>query len=231
MKRFYETVAVGRDDGMFAVLLDGKPVRTPLGAAQRAPTAALAEALAAEWRDQGETIDPHKFRFRDLTDYAIDIVENDRDGQIAKLLAFLETDTLCYRADPDDALFRRQNTVWKPILDAFEARYDVRLTHISGIMHRPQPARSIARIGEELNALDPFELAGLFTLTSLASSLVIGMRALAPDADRASLWHAANLEEDWQNEHWGTDAEAATVRERRTDEFGHAFRFIRLLKD
>ncbi|MGB3738532.1 MAG: ATP12 family protein [Pontixanthobacter sp.] len=230
MKRFYTSVTVDDAGGSHTVLLDGKAVRTPLGARQSVPTSSLAEALAAEWRDQSEAIDLRKFRMRDHADYAIDIVQTDRAGQIDKLLAFLETDTLCYRADPDEALFARQEAMWEPILTAFELREDVRQTRISGVMHRPQPPRTLDRIGQRLARLDSFRLAGLFTLTSLASSLTVGLSALDPDADDDALWAATNLEEDWQIEQWGVDADAAAVRDIRHRDFNDAAAFLRLLE-
>ncbi|RME68838.1 MAG: ATPase, partial [Alphaproteobacteria bacterium] len=42
MKRFYDTVAVQRTDGGYAIVLDGKPLRTPA----RRPLHVAARALA-----------------------------------------------------------------------------------------------------------------------------------------------------------------------------------------
>ena len=71
MKRFYKDVSVEPADGGFRVTLDDRPIRTQGGAAQVVPTRALAEAMAEEWRTQGEEIDPKGFALRDLADYAI----------------------------------------------------------------------------------------------------------------------------------------------------------------
>ena len=58
-KRFYKKVALKDEDGGGAsLLLDGKAVRTPGKALLLLRTRALAEAIAAEWRGQGERIDP-----------------------------------------------------------------------------------------------------------------------------------------------------------------------------
>ncbi len=67
-------------------------------------------------------------------------------------------------------------------------------------------------------------------LTSLAASLVIGLAAIAPGADAGRLWSAANLEEDWQAELWGRDAEAESRRKTRFDAFSMAMRFAALAK-
>ncbi len=230
MKRFYTEVSVAAADGGWRVVLDGRPIRTAGGAAQIVPTRALAEALAAEWREQGETIDPAGFPYRDLADYAIDRVAADPAATIATLLPFAETDTLCYRAGPDDPLHARQDEAWEPLLAAAEARHGVRFARLSGILHRPQPAATLARLDEGLSAFDAFTLAAARTLASLAGSLTIALAGLEGDAVADDLWAAANLEEDWQAARWGWDGEALTRRDRRAGDFAAAMRFARLAR-
>jgi len=231
MKRFYKQAAATEANKGWRVELDGRPIKTALGNAQIVPTAGLAETLAREWDKQGEKIDPALFHKRDLADFAIDMVETDREGTKAKLLAFLETDTLCYRGDPDEPIYRRQKEIWEPIICRFEQRAGVTLERISGIMHRPQPEATLATLGDRLDELDPFALTALLTMTSLAASLVIGLSALESDAEVEALWNAANLEEDWQIEQWGEDAEAVAVRAKRKNDFLNARDFLQLASD
>lgn len=228
MKRFYREAAAQQQAGGWQVMLDGRGVKTQGGRAQLVPTHVLAEAMAAEWAGQGEEIDPAGFILRDLADMAIDVIAADRAGTIATLLRYAETDTLCYRADPGDALLERQSEVWEPLLAAAEARWDVHFERISGVIHRPQPAETLRRLKSVLAAQDDFALSALTTLTSLAASLVTGLAALDPAADPAALWDAANLEEDWQADLWGRDAEAEVRRTRRAAAFAAAARFARL---
>ena len=122
MKRFWKDVAVEPYESGYRITLDGRPIRTQGGKPQAVPSRELAEAMAGEWRAQGDEVDPQAFPLRDLADFAIDHVATDRPGTIAKLLAYAETDTLCYRADPDEPLYRRQREVWEPLVAAFEAR-------------------------------------------------------------------------------------------------------------
>lgn len=230
MKRFYKAVTVAVDGGGFRVMLDGRPLRTVGGRAQIVPSAPLAEALAAEWSAQGEEIDPAGFVFRDLADYAIDVVSHGKAAVAEELVPYAETDTLCYRAEPDEALGIRQRAVWDPLLTAAEARWDVRFVRVAGVMHRPQPPETLARLREELAARDGFTLAALKTTTSLAASLVLGLMAVEADAEIDALWDAANLEEDWQAELWGKDAEAEARRARRHAAFAAAARFAVLAR-
>ncbi|MFA7602880.1 MAG: ATP12 family protein [Novosphingobium sp.] len=231
MKRFYKQVAVSPGDGGWRVLLDGRGIRTVGGQPQVLPTRALAEALAEEWADQGEEIDAAGFVLRDLADYATDVIAADRADAIRGLVAYAGTDTLCYRAEPDEPLRERQEDVWEPLLHAAEQRWDIHFERIDGIMHRPQPAATLARMEAVLGAESDHALAALNTLTSLAASLVIALAALSPDAEAEALWTAANLEEDWQASLWGKDPEAEARRARRFATFAAAMRFARLARE
>lgn len=228
MKRFYKDVTVARTDIGWTVQLDGRPIKTQGGKPQVLPTETLAEMLAAEWRSQGETIDPSTFRFRDMADYALDVVASDPEPVVEKLLGYAETDTLCYRADPEEPLYRRQQEMWEPLLTAFEAREGVTLHRVSGVLHRPQAEASLARLRERLASLGAFELAALEQLTSLAASLCIGLGALEKDADTEGLWAAANLEEEWQADLWGREEEAEERRAKRKRDFLAAVEFAQV---
>lgn len=230
MKRFYQDVSIEPADGGFRVTLDGRPLRTQGGGAQILPSRPLAEALAEEWRAQGEEIEPRSFVLRDLTDYAIDRIAPDRAASAARLLPFAETDTLCYRAHPDEPLFSRQQEVWEPLVQAVEARHGVRLERISGVIHRAQPPETLAKLRELLEDLDPFTLAALETLASLAASLTVALGAVEEGADPDALFAAANCEQDWQAELWGWDSAAASDRALRLETFRQAVRFARLAR-
>jgi len=230
MKRFYKQVATAARDGAWQVLLDDRGVKTVGGRMQLVPTPALADALAAEWAGQGEEIDPAGFILRDMADYAIDVVAPDRAQVVRELLPYGETDTLCYRAEAGDSLRREQDLMWEPLLAGVEARLGVRFERISGIIHRPQPPETLARLDEVLAGMDAFALAALRNLAGLAASLVIGLAALKPAAPAEELWTAANLEEDWQAERWGRDPEAEARRVRRREAFLAALRFAELAR-
>ena len=230
MKRFYKEAAASAEGAGWRVLLDGRAVKTQGGRAQVVPTEPLAKALAAEWAGQGEEIDPARLILRDLADYAIDVIAADRAAVRADLLRYAETDTLCYRAEPDEPSHARQLELWEPLLLAAEARWAVEFERIAGIIHRPQPAATLAQLEAVLAPQDDFTLAALVTLTTLSASLVIGLGALEPDADLALLWRASELEADWQVEQWGKDDEAELRAVRRFAAFSAAARFAELVR-
>lgn len=230
MKRFWKDVGVSEAEGGFSVTLDGRALKSQGKRAQVVPYRALAEALAAEWAAQGEEIDPAGFMLRDLADMAIDVIAEDRAGSIAGLLRYAETDTLCYRAEPDEPLHARQIELWEPLLSAAEARWDVHFERVSGVIHRPQAPATLARLKAVLEAKDTFALSALATLTPLSASLVIGLAALEEEADALQLWTAAELEEEWQAELWGREEEAELRRAKRFAAFSAAMQFARLAR-
>lgn len=230
MKRFYKEAAVAPDGAGWRVLLDGRPVRTVGGGAQIVPSEALAQALAAEWAGQGDEIDPAAFVFRDMADYAIDVVGRDREGTIRDLLPYGETDTLCYREDAGHPLRREQDLLWEPILSAAERRWGIVFERIGSVLHQPHPAGTMAALKALLSGHDAFALAALRALAGLAASLIIALAALEDGADVEALWIAANLEEDWQAERWGRDGEAEERRALRREAFRAAARFVKLAR-
>jgi chaperone required for assembly of F1-ATPase len=229
MKRFWKDATVEDTGSGWRVLLDGRPIRTQAtGAPQLVPTRPMAELLAAEWAAQGPEIDADAFPLRDMADYAIDMVAGAKAATIDKLLRYAETDTLCYRADPDEPLWKRQHSVWEPLVTAFEAREGVRLERVSGVLPRPLRADTLAALRARLEGLDPFTLAALEAMTSLSASLCVGLSALDPAVDPESLWAAAELEETWQVELWGSDALAEERRAKRKRDFLRATGFARV---
>nr|WP_315380926.1 ATP12 family protein [uncultured Sphingomonas sp.] len=225
MKRFWKTVTIV--DG--AIALDGRPVRTPARAALTLPTPQLAEAVAEEWRSVGEEIDPRAMPLTGLANAAIDQIAPNPAPFAADLARYGESDLLCYRAELPEPLVERQAAQWDPLLDWARARYDVHFETTAGVMHRPQPPATIARLQEVVAALDPFRLAALSPLVTISGSLVAALALLEGAVDPQTIWRAAQLDEDWQAEQWGEDPLAVRAREVRQADFDAGVRFLSLL--
>lgn len=226
MKRFYRH-AEAAEDG--AIRLDGKPVRTPARKALVLPTQALAEAVAAEWNAQGETIDPRSMPLTGLANAAIDRIAPDKDAFARGLAAYGESDLLCYRAETPPRLVERQATLWDPILAWARRRYDVDFEVASGIVHKPQPQATVDRLASAVLARATFELAALSPLVTISGSLVIALALAEGGIDLESAWAAAVLDEHWQADQWGADAEAERSLAARRAEFDAACHFLALL--
>jgi chaperone required for assembly of F1-ATPase len=225
VKRFYSDVVLA--DG--AILLDGRAVKTPARRPLALPASALAEAVAEEWRAQGEEIDPRSMPLTGLANAAIDRVAPDPQGFARPLAAYAETDLLCYRADAPDELVARQAAEWDGPLDWARARYDVHFTITHGIVHTAQPPATVARLSDALGAYSAFPLTALSPLVTIGGSLVVAL-ALAEGAiadDRA--FDLTHLDELWQAERWGEDQLAHDTRAARRADFRAAARFLSLL--
>jgi chaperone required for assembly of F1-ATPase len=228
MKRFWQTASVGAGG---AVLLDARPVRTPGRVPLALPTQALAEAVAAEWNAVGETLDPRAMPLTGLANAAIDRIAPDPASFVRDVARYGESDLLCYRADAPAELMALEAAAWDPLLGWAQARYDVHFTVASGIVHRPQPPATLARLHEAVAAHGPFALAALSSLVTTTGSLVIAL-ALAEGAVEAdAAWAAADLDAAWQRARWGEDALAAAALAERRAAYDAAVRFLTLQQD
>lgn len=225
MKRFYKSVTVADTPEGFEIRLDDRPVKTPARLALRLPTRALADAVAAEWEAQGETIDPRAMPLTGLANAAIDRVAPDPGRFARDIAAYAETDLLCYRADEPPGLVARQTAEWDPLLDWARRRYDVHFEIVTGIMHRPQPAATVTRLSEAAAARDAFALAALSPLTTIGGSLVAALAVAEGAVGAEDAFAATHLEELWQAEQWGEDALAREARDARRADFLAAARF------
>ena len=226
MRRFYKDVAIV--DG--AILLDGRPVKTPARASLALPTPALAEAVAGEWRRQGEEIEPRNMPLTGLSNAAIDRVARDPAAFARPLADYAESDLLCYRAEAPAELVVRQAEAWNPLLDWARTRFDIAFVVTSGIVHAPQPPATVARLSEALLARDAFGLAAMSPLITIGGSLVTAL-ALAEDAiDADRAFDVTHLDELWQAERWGEDRLALEARASRRRDFMAAAELLDLLR-
>jgi chaperone required for assembly of F1-ATPase len=224
VKRFYAEVSVA--DG--TILLDGRSVKTPARAPLALPFPKLAEAIADEWRVQGDEIDPRAMPMTGLANAAIDRVATDPAAFAHPLAAYAETDLLCYRAESPPELIAEEAAAWDPVLDWARGRYDVHFTVTAGVVHAAQPQATVIRLAEALRALPPFPLAAMSPLVTIGGSLVAAL-AVAEDAvDAGAAFELTHLDELWQARMWGEDALAAAAREARRHDFLDAARFLKL---
>ena len=226
MKRFWKKVEV-QGDGGYRVTLDGRPLKTPAKAAMVLPTRPLAEMVAAEWEAVEGAVDPSLMPATRMANAAIDKVSHQFSEVADMLAAYGDSDLLCYRATAPEALVDQQVKKWDPLLDWAAAEYGARLTPVSGIIHRAQDEAALARLREEVHALDPFQLAAFHDLVAISGSLVIALAATKSLLELDELWSRSVLDELWQERQWGKDDEALALRTRKRNDFFHAAAFFR----
>jgi chaperone required for assembly of F1-ATPase len=229
VKRFWKDVTVSAEGAGFAILLDGRPVKTPARASLAVPTEALAEAVAEEWRSVDGTIDPRAMPLTGLANAAIDRVAPDRAVFAAGLARYAEADLTCYRATGPSPLVRVQETAWDALLGWARRRYDVDFATTQGVTHVAQPPATTEQLSHAAEALDAFHLAGLSPLVTIGGSLVAALALLERAITPLQAWDAVSIDERWQIEQWGADDEAEKAIEDRRRDFLAAAQFLELL--
>ena len=222
--RFYRDVQVGKAGEMgeagegFAILLDGKPVRTPARRLLAAPARELAQAIAAEWQAQADVIDPARMPLTRLSNAIIDGVTAAPQPVKAEIEKYLATDLLLYRASGPEGLLARQAQFWDPVLEWAREALGARFQCAAGVTHVAQPAAAIAAAagaipGAEDQTRELWRLGALNAVTTLTGSALLALALDAGRIDVDTAWAAAHVDEDWNMEFWGRDELALARRD------------------
>jgi chaperone required for assembly of F1-ATPase len=230
MKRFYKDAAVVALDRGFGVTLDDKPLRTPGKAPLALPSRALAEAIAEEWRGQGAEIAPEALPLTRLASTAIDLVAARRAEVVAEVARYAGTDLICYRAGHPPELASRQHEAWQPLIDWALLRFDAPLEVTAGVIPVAQPAATLRAFAAAVEAYPPLELAALHLATAACGSLVVALALIEGRLDSDAAFAAAQLDETYEIELWGEDAEQTRRRAALKDDIALARRFIDLAR-
>ncbi|MCW6507195.1 ATP12 family chaperone protein [Lichenifustis flavocetrariae] len=234
-KRFYKAAAIGPAGDGFALLLDGRPAKTPARNPVILPNEAAAQAVANEWEGVQGTIDPRVMPMTRLVNSVIDGVSHTQAGVMEEVLRYGGTDLLVYRAAEPDELVRAQQAAWDPIIAWSRQSLGVDFVIGQGVMFIPQRPESLDRLGDALRALvtdprtAPFRLGAIHVMTTLTGSLLLALAIAAGLLHAEEAWRAAHIDEDHQIARWGADQEAADRRARRWTEMETAARLDRLV--
>lgn len=235
MKRFWDDVTVAAEPDGYRLLLDERPMHLSDGGVLRVRAPQLAEAIVEEWQTAGGG-KGGDMSFADtpltrLAGTAQQRIAPDPAPVVDAIARYGETDLLCYRADAPDALVQRQARAWQPWLDWVALTYDAPLRVTAGVGHVRQHRDSIRALRGAVAALDVDALAGLGIAVPALGSLVLGL-ALAAGALDAVAAHALGcLDELYQAELWGEDAEAAARRNSIARDVTLAARYIALTRE
>jgi chaperone required for assembly of F1-ATPase len=228
-KRFYTAAAVSETGGGFAITLDGKPIRTPSGRQVVVPNREIADAIASEWNAQAETIDPLTMP---LTRFANSVIEGvvDRVDVVADDVAkYLGSDLLFYRAGHPEALVAREAEHWDPILFWAADELGAHFILAEGILHVAQPDAAI-KAARDAFPSDPWSVAALHVVTTVTGSALLALALTQGVRGQEQIWAAAHVDEDWNIEKWGGDAEVAARRAARLVDFTAAASILKALR-
>ena len=229
MKRFWKEVSLAGQGEEWSIHLDERPVKTPARAPLSVPTKALAEAIVEEWSGVEAEIDPRAMALTGFANAAIDRVSADREAFADGIAKYAEADLACYRAEGPRGLVSRQEEQWDKLLAWARRRFDVDFTTTTGLIHVDQPPATVERLAHAVSTLDPFRLAALQSLVTIGGSLVAALAVQEKAITPAEAWEAVSLDDRWQLEQWGADAEAEAALENRRRDFLAAAHFLHLL--
>jgi chaperone required for assembly of F1-ATPase len=231
MKRVYREVRVAPAGDGWSILLDARRLQTPARAPLLLPRRGLAEAIAAEWDAQTEKVVPATMPLMQLAATAIDRTSPQRRQVIDEAVGYAGTDLICYRAERPPELVARQSATWQPLVDWVILRFDAPLLVTTGVVPKAQSTAALAAIRAAIEPLDVFQLTALHDATTACGSVAIGLALLERHLDAEAAWGASQLDETFQIEQWGEDAEAATRRAALKRDIEAATRFMALLRD
>jgi chaperone required for assembly of F1-ATPase len=227
--RFYKKANVVQLNDGYAIELDGRAVRTPLGQPQILGSKALAEGIADEWCAQGEKVDPASMPLCGYANTAIDRIGNNRQIVFDDVLRFAGTDLLCYRSEEPIDLATRQNEQWQPLLDWAADTIGAVLKVTVGVLPVQQPAKAIKALANKLHRLDDMELAGIASLTASCGSVILALALAEGRIDARQTFDFSQLDEIYQNERWGADEEAKVRQQNLKNDIASAALFLSLL--
>jgi len=210
-------------------MLDKHVLRSPAKSILNISNLQLAQAIAAEWDDQGEEVVPHTMPMMTLTSTMVDRVLPQFDKVAADISEYGGSDLLCYRAeDTQEILAQKQMVAWQPILDWAARELDVSLKITKGIVYVEQPKDSIKALSLKVSKLPPQALTALHEFTSITGSLILGLSVLSKHLSASEAYDLSQLDNDHQAELWGSDYEAEDKRIHNAQDMQNADRFLQL---
>ena len=213
-KRFYTDVSVAAQDGLWRVLLDKRALRTAGGKHLAVASESLAEAIAAEWRAQGERIDLYTMHITRMAYGALDRTTDAWESAAAEAARFAGTDLVCYLADGPAILRDRQQAAWAPLREWAGQALSVQLDATVGIAPIVQHEASLQAVHAHATSLDAFRKAGLAHAIPLFGSAVLGLAVERGRLTAVEAYEISRIDEAFQTERWGEDSEAAKRTER-----------------
>ena len=229
VNRFYKMASAEESDDGWSVRLDSAPLKTRKRNIVIAPTKALADAIAAEWNAQGETLDLAATPLSNLLGTALDAGAANNEAWRKDILDYLGSDLLCYRAEGPAALRQAQAAAWNPFLDWLRKDLGAALVTTTGVISVAQPDIAMTRIRALLADQSMPALFAMRQATALTGSAVLALALLKGAFSADEIFDASLIDERFQARQWGEDAEAAARREAMRGEFMHIARFLRLI--
>jgi len=204
-RRFYEKAEIKRFEDQFVVELDGKVINTPFRNKLVLPTEPLALAIAYEWDAQEKTIEPVAMPLMTLACSAIDGTSQYRDHIVGELMRFLDTDTVLFRANPEEYgldLVKLQRRHLSPLSKWMNSKYGQVFTS-EDLSIASHPCQTVENVRGELERMSHWHLTATESLVAGCKSMIIPLALFHGEIDAQAAVMASRVEEEHQVDSWG----------------------------
>lgn len=151
-------------------------------------------------------------------------IRNHRAETIAALQKFFATDTLLFWSDNPN-LYARQKKQWQPLFDTFAQKYSLHLRSTTSLSV-PENDAACTSYCRLLETLSDKCLTVCFLASAITKSVLIGCLLAQKEIDASTAFKTAFLEELYQNEQWGEDAEVLSSRQKIKDDLAALENFL-----
>lgn len=212
MKRFYKLVSSKKTEDGFAIQLDGKAIKTPLGQEMTAPTKSLADAIVLEWAEQEEKVKPDTMPLTQMLTTAMDKIR-DREAITESVMRYLDTDLVCYWTKEPEVLAQKQKEVWGRWVKWFDEHFEVPLETTTKIDALTQDEEAHKRAWNYIETLDDYYFTVLHIVTSLSGSVILALAFSEGEITPEEIFEASYLEELYRGEIYNEDVHGVAPNE------------------
>ncbi len=198
MKRFYKLVSIEKRQEGYAVLLDGRAIKTESGTILLAQNEQVATKIMQEWAEQNEQINPDTMPFTQILNTRIDNVAKQRQAMSNAIMKFLNTDLICYPAQKPKALHDLQEKHWSKWRKWAEQHFNVPMkvtTGLQALIQDPALHKAIKAYIDKVSD-DIFTL--LQVAVPLCGSLVLGLALIEGKASADEIFECCFTEEHYK---------------------------------
>ncbi len=218
MKKFYKQVSITEIDNEYILSLDGKAVKTPLGNNIFTDNKEIALRLQKEWEKQEKIINSETMPITQIITTCIDRVGKERQNMHNLLLAYLDTDLLCYRAPQPPEMKKRQEQCWDIWLKWFEDKYGYKLETTYGLSALKQPEAAKNIIDIEIRKFSDLKFTIIQLVTSLSGSIILALAFMDKKITPKEIFDAAHIEEQLKSEIYNEDFYGKSPTQKKSEE-------------
>lgn len=189
----------------FTLHCDDHAVLTPAGNPMQLQESRLAAALCAEWDGVEKQLDPLKMPYTRLAATLIDHVPAKRAQMIEDVLALADGDMLRYHNPANQALYKKQQTEWQPILHETEWQLKIELPICLDLSLGVLDDSSKAIIHDYVSALSDGALFCIHEFAQNTHSFALAYGLIKQQLNIERALDCALLEFKVQQDLWGDD--------------------------